>query len=290
MRGYCLFLIFLYCMNFTDARKIIKMYQEDISPEKLKNAYKSWDLDCALTWENFYGNFDDYFKSHLGGWIFHTFYLKDWAMCWIWSLGTELLERTLCDWMLPFRECWFDSFIIDLLMSNLIGMFIGFQIMKFFEVDQHDWLGRRGKKSISEWTIFHSHYKLSAFILSFAINNIQFMTTFCGANALNFRVCDKIIQISRSSLWVIAGILGNKENHDFGDMDPLEKNTWQGEFRWLMLSMALLESLITIKFYKHSVFVPEKFIIAIPYAIIWILFALGVIGLWIYLRYWKTAE
>lgn len=280
----------LYCMNFQDARKIIKMYQEDITPEKLNDAYKAWDLNCDLNSQDFFGKIDDYFLSHLGGWIFHTFYLKDWAMCWVWSLGTELLERTLSDWMLPFRECWFDSFIIDLILSNLVGMYIGFSIMKWLNVDQHDWFGRRGKKSISEWTIFHSHYKIAAFISSFFLSNIQFLTTFCGANALNFRVCDKTIQITRSSIWVIAGILANKENHDFGEMDPLLSNESQGEFRWLLFTIAFLESLITFKFYEHSVFDPGMLVVPLPYTVVWIIIIGGLVGLWIYLRYFKRAE
>lgn len=277
-------------MNFQDARKIIKMYQEDISPQKLNDAYKAWDLNCDLNSQDFLGKIDDYFLSHLGGWIFHTFYLKDWAMCWVWSLGTEILERTLSDWMLPFRECWFDSFIIDVILSNLVGMFIGFSIMKWFEVDQHDWFGRRGKKSISEWTIFNSHYKLCAFICSFLLNNVQFLTTFFGANALNFRVCDKTIQITRSSIWVIAGILANKENHDFGEMDPLQENESQGEFRWLLYTIAFVELLISFKFYENSIFNPGAIVIPLHYAVFWVVFGTGLIGSWIYLRFWKRAE
>jgi len=46
-------------MNFQDARKIIKMYQEDITPEKLNDAYKAWDLNCDLNSQDFFGKIDD---------------------------------------------------------------------------------------------------------------------------------------------------------------------------------------------------------------------------------------
>ena len=61
-------------MNFQDARKLIQMFQEDISEEKLKDAYLAWDLDCSLSAQDFFGKFDDYFLAHLIGWVFHTLY------------------------------------------------------------------------------------------------------------------------------------------------------------------------------------------------------------------------
>ena len=51
--AYCLFLVFLYFMNFEDARKIIRLFQEDISEEKLKESYIAWDLDCSLSAQDF---------------------------------------------------------------------------------------------------------------------------------------------------------------------------------------------------------------------------------------------
>lgn len=50
--------------------------------------------------------------------------------------------------MLIFSECWFDSLIIDVLMTNLPGMFMGFVIMKIMGINLYDWFGREGKKSI----------------------------------------------------------------------------------------------------------------------------------------------
>ena len=59
-----------------------------------------------------------------------------------------MVELTFGGWMLIFSECWFDSLIIDVLMTNLPGMFMGFVIMKIMGINLYDWFGREGKKSI----------------------------------------------------------------------------------------------------------------------------------------------
>lgn len=171
---YCLFLVFIYFMNHRDAMEVVAIIEPKAEEQKLLDAYLSWDLNCELSYDNLSGKFDRYFWAHALGWILHSFYIKDIAMMWAWSLITELLELTFNPWMLVFSECWWDHIFADVLISNLSGMLIGIGLMKLNNVTMYDWFGRKGKKSIKDWDIWYSHYRFSAVMLFLIFQTGQF--------------------------------------------------------------------------------------------------------------------
>lgn len=122
------------------------------------------------------------------------------------------------------------------------------------------------------------------------INVSQFLTTFFLANALHFQVCDPVVQTTRSIFWVIAGILANKENHDFANQDPRGPCVVQGEFRWIMGTMMFLELAICFKFYRFSVFVPETFALPVFWSCVWLVLIVGLGGYYFWLKYVYWAE
>lgn len=50
---------------------------------------------------------------------------RDWGVCWLLSIGFEILECTLQFIIPEFKECWWDSLLIDLLGANMLGMAAG---------------------------------------------------------------------------------------------------------------------------------------------------------------------
>jgi hypothetical protein len=175
-------------------------------------------------------------------------------------------------------------------MTNLPGMFMGFVMMKIMGIKLYDWFGREGKTSVRDWDIWYNHYRLGAFGLSLVINVTQFLTTFFLANALHFQVCDPVVQTTRSIFWVIAGILANKENHDFANQDPKGPCKVQGEFRWIMFTMMALELAICLKFYSYSVFIPESFKLPLMCSCFWVVLIVGGSGYYFYLKYCYWGE
>ena len=53
-----------------------------------------------------------------------------------------------------YTECWWDSLLIDVILSNIPGMIIARLLIKYFKVEDFDWFGRHNKKSILEWDIW----------------------------------------------------------------------------------------------------------------------------------------
>ncbi len=47
--------------------------------------------------------------------------IRDWAMLWVLSIGFELMELTFQHMLPNFNECWWDSWVLDVAVCNLLG-------------------------------------------------------------------------------------------------------------------------------------------------------------------------
>ena len=65
-------------------------------------------------------------------------------------------------------------------------MVISMELQRVFNVKQYDWFGRRGKKSIGEWDIWHNHYRFSGFFFSLGVYSLQLITTFFMFRSLGY--------------------------------------------------------------------------------------------------------
>jgi phosphatidylserine synthase 2 len=63
--------------------------------------------------------------AHALGWWGKMVMFRDWGVCWLLSVGFEILECSLQFIIPEFKECWWDSLLIDLLGANLLGMAAG---------------------------------------------------------------------------------------------------------------------------------------------------------------------
>ena len=60
--------------------------------------------------------------------------IRNRAICWTISIGWEILELSLT-FMLPnFAECWWDQWIMDVLLCNGIGIELGVRVCQYFEL------------------------------------------------------------------------------------------------------------------------------------------------------------
>merc|ERR1712157_297854 len=61
------------------------------------------------------------------------------GLCWIMSVFWEITEH-FYKFMLPnFFECWWDQWIFDVLLCNGIGIWLGIELCRWFEVKQYLW-------------------------------------------------------------------------------------------------------------------------------------------------------
>jgi len=54
--------------------------------------------------------------------------VRDWTLLWVISVGFELMELTFQHMLPNFNECWWDSWILDVLVCNFAGMWGGMKV------------------------------------------------------------------------------------------------------------------------------------------------------------------
>eukprot|EP00953_Heterococcus_sp_UTEX-ZZ885_P000736 916-Heterococcus_DN1.PRE.1 len=99
-------------------------------------------MDCTITWAAVKGQLQEvWFIAHVAGWWAKMCLFRDWHVCWVLSIGFEVVELSM-GWLVPqFKECWWDSLLIDVLGANLIGMGLGLATLRFLENKGYDWKG-----------------------------------------------------------------------------------------------------------------------------------------------------
>lgn len=65
---------------------------------------------------------DVFVLAHSLGWFVKAFIVRDLGVSWICSLLFEIIELAFAHALPNFRECWWDSFILDVFGCNLIGI------------------------------------------------------------------------------------------------------------------------------------------------------------------------
>jgi phosphatidylserine synthase 2 len=144
---YMLFLVVILFMDPMQARTSLKYWYADLGVELDERAYGA---DCRIHTpehpESQFANIrdtvlDEFVLAHLLGWVAKTMVFRDWKICLFLSIGFELMELTFHHMLPNFNECWWDSWILDVLLCNNIGIMIGLAIMKRRSKYGNKWVG-----------------------------------------------------------------------------------------------------------------------------------------------------
>ncbi|KAH0826147.1 phosphatidyl serine synthase-domain-containing protein [Lanmaoa asiatica] len=138
---YELALVFLLFQDLHSARRMMTFLDPALNvplPEK------NYAEDCALTAQNVWSAIDIFCLAHALGWFGKAMVLRDYWFCWVchpylqslengWlissckilSIAFEFAEYSLQHQLPNFAECWWDHWILDVLLCNWIGTYLG---------------------------------------------------------------------------------------------------------------------------------------------------------------------
>ncbi len=92
--------------------------------------------------------FDEFVVAHTLGWWAKAVILRNNLLLWTLSIGFELMELTFQHLLPNFNECWWDSWILDVLLCNWAGIFAGMQTVRWFGSREYNWSGGQHLVSI----------------------------------------------------------------------------------------------------------------------------------------------
>ncbi|THH05664.1 hypothetical protein EW145_g4634 [Phellinidium pouzarii] len=95
---------------------------------------KSYAENCDLTAKNIWDSLDIFCLAHALGWFGKALILRDYWFCWILSIAFEFAEYSLQHQLANFAECWWDHWILDVLICNWLGTYLG-NLLETFILD-----------------------------------------------------------------------------------------------------------------------------------------------------------
>jgi hypothetical protein len=277
-------LVFLIFQKAEDARYLFSFIDPKLNKE-LAPRTENYDRSCEFNFDNVMKLSDFYVLAHFVNWFAAALIVRDYYVLHAWSILDEILELSLKSIRPNFAECWWDSLILDLLVANTIGIWLGMVCIRSTNALEYDWLGRKGAKSIKDWKVWTCHRHFSGVSLFFVFVSLNFVTGFTVSNSLWIPPNHRVL-ILRLIVWFLLGMLGFRETYDdmrtWGNPIRRETNVF-AQHRWTAWLLQFSEVAISWKFREQAGNMLDATVppyVTIPWAII---AALGVVY-YIYLR------
>ena len=94
---------------------------------------------CDWTAGNLWKHMDAFVPAHIFGWLVKAAIVRHNVLVWSVSILWELTEMFFSHILPNFEECWWDIIILDLLLCNGIGIYVGMKLIRWLEVRTFHW-------------------------------------------------------------------------------------------------------------------------------------------------------
>ncbi|EIM81393.1 PSS-domain-containing protein [Stereum hirsutum FP-91666 SS1] len=273
---YELALVFLLFQDLKSARTMMTYLDPTLGkplPEK------SYGENCEFTLINVWNAVDIFCLAHALGWFGKAMILRDYWFCWILSIAFEFAEYSLQHQLANFEECWWDHWILDVLVCNWLGTYLGMKACEYFEVKHYTWRGFRQSRGIrsktkrvltqfspQDFTAFQWHGTQS---FVHYVTVVMLLAVFLAAE-LNPFYLKTLLWMEPEHPFVIARLAGvflcalpaTRELYQYIN-DP-RRAIRMGQHVWILLATVATELLVILKFSKGQF--PEPFPTKVKYA------------------------
>ncbi len=256
---YLVLLIFLFFQNLSDARLLLRHVDASLGVALPERSYAA---DCSFTWANIKDNIDVFVLSHALGWYVKALILRDTWILWIISVMFEVLEYSLEHQLPNFGECWWDHWLMDVLICNWAGIWLGMRTCKYLALKTYSWRriqeipsikGKVGRTfaqfSPHDWATFDwgGTRTLKGYLSVLAVVTLFLMAELNCFYLKNLLWIPTVhyINFFRLLLLVLMGAVSLRESYAFFS-DPLCKRL--GTQAWLNVAIVCTETLICVKF------------------------------------------
>ncbi|KAI9328322.1 phosphatidyl serine synthase-domain-containing protein [Zopfochytrium polystomum] len=256
---YEIFLVFVLFQDKHTMRGLLKFIDPNLGvplPEK------SYAEDCSITAETLWNQTDIFVLAHTLGWFAKYLVLRDYWFCWILSVLFEVMEYSLQHQLPNFAECWWDHWILDVLTTNWLGIYMGMKVCRYFEMKQYSWRGIneiptvKGKlqRTIEQftphsWTSFQwkslDSFKNYAAVIGLLTIELQLELNAFYLKYLLWIPSEHFINIARLVMYFFLCMPAVREAYQY----LTDKNCKKfGMHAWITTANILTEALICVKF------------------------------------------
>lgn len=263
---YELALVWLLFQTVHDARNVLKHFDPKLGKSLEQKSYGGncliYDPNSTEPFHNVWDKMDGFVATHFFGWWLKTLILRDWWLCTVMSVMFELLEYTLEHQLPNFSECWWDHWIMDAIVCNGLGIYLGMKSLKYLSMKPYHWRGMwniptyRGKmKRLAlqftpyswtdfDWRPLSSLKRWLAMLAIIAIFLLAELNTFYLKFVL-WIAPPHWLNLLRLAFFLFMGAAAMREGFQYLD-DPNCKKF--GRQAWMIIAIIITEFLIVVKF------------------------------------------
>ncbi|KAM8940390.1 phosphatidylserine synthase 2 [Pelodytes ibericus] len=276
---YELFLIFILFQTVHDGRQFMKFIDPKLGVPLPERDYGG---NCLIydpgnktdPYHNLWDKMDGFVPAHFLGWYIKTLVIRDWWMCMMISVMFEFLEYSLEHQLPNFSECWWDHWIMDVLVCNGLGIYCGMKTLTWLSMKPYQWQGLwniptyRGKmKRIAfqftpySWVKFE--WKPASNLRRWlAVCGIIFVFLLAELNTFYLKFVlwmppEHYLVLLRLVFFVNVGGVAMREIYDFMDDSKVHKKL--GQQAWMVAAITVTEFLIVVKYDPITLTLPLPF-------------------------------
>ncbi|XP_076437960.1 phosphatidylserine synthase 1-like [Babylonia areolata] len=135
---YFLLLVFVLFQTRRDVRRLIVWLYPDLKDSGPDT--KEYAVNCSdLTLQRLWSHMDVFILCHFFGWVTKALLIRHYGILWTISVMWEITEVAFTHLLPNFAECWWDTLILDVLLCNGLGIWIGMVICRKLEMQDYHW-------------------------------------------------------------------------------------------------------------------------------------------------------
>ncbi|KAI7686379.1 hypothetical protein SSS_09905 [Sarcoptes scabiei] len=136
---YLLMLIFLLFQHYQTVKSMMYWFYPDLQHFHI-DSEKQYAVNCSdISFYRVVDHLDVFALAHFLGWTLKALLVRHYGICWTISVTWEITEVAFAHLLPNFAECWWDSWILDVLVCNGLGIFFGMYICHILEMRTYKW-------------------------------------------------------------------------------------------------------------------------------------------------------
>jgi len=209
---------------------------------------------------------DEFFFAHIVGWWGKALILRHAGAAWVNSIVFEFIELSFQHWMPNFAECWWDHIILDVMVCNALGIFLGHVFIHYFEAKEYRWMNisgypttaAKGKRLVEQfmpeswdsydWHSLESPKRLLVVVLVYFLILLQDFNAFALKYIL-WMPPRNPLNTYRLVLWWLLGMMAVREFYEYITNRAVKR---LGHDAWLGGMILTIEVLIWVKFGREA--------------------------------------
>ncbi|XP_077989838.1 phosphatidylserine synthase 1-like [Glandiceps talaboti] len=136
---YLLLLGFVLFQSIKDIKALMYSFYPELRDVREPDSTQ-YAVNCSVvTAERLWSHMDIFAFAHFWGWALKALLVRHYGICWTISVTWEITEVAFAHLLPNFAECWWDQLILDVLVCNGLGIWLGMFVCKKLEMSNFHW-------------------------------------------------------------------------------------------------------------------------------------------------------